>query len=158
MGRGLVAAVAAFVLLCAPASARGGLELAAGEQFVGVPTGSWEHTDASYFTERRDTRMFTPALWRTLARSHTRVALHLRYGRDFGPAPPGVPRAADALPLLRAANRHHVAVTAWLVVPYADGYWADERNAALQATAVRSFVAWARERRVKADRVLLDLE
>ena len=158
MRRAFLAGVAAFALLCAPAGARGGLELAAGEQFVGVPTGSWDHTDASYFTERRDTRMYTPSLWRTLARSHTRIALHLRYGRDFGPRPAGAPRVADGLPLLRAANRHHVPVTAWLVVPYADGYWAHERNAALQFAAVRSFVAWARERRVKVDGVLLDLE
>src|SRR4051794_20170064 len=114
MRRALLAGVAVFVLLCAPASARGGLTLAAGEQFVGVPTGSWEHTDASYFTERRDTRTYTPALWRTLARSHTSLALHLRYGRDFGPAPAGMPRIEDALPLLRAANRHRVPVTAWL--------------------------------------------
>jgi hypothetical protein len=158
MRRGLLAAIAAFVLLCAPASARGGLSLAAGEQFVGVPTGSWDHTDSSYFTQRRDTRAYTPALWRTLARSHTTLALHLRYGRDFGPAPAAVPRVADGLPLLRAANRHHVRVTAWLVVPYADGYWADERIAALQATAVRSFISWARARHVKVDGVLLDLE
>jgi hypothetical protein len=158
MRRALVAAVMAFALLCPPAMANRGLELAAGEQFVGVPTGSFDHTDAGYWTERRDTRIYTPALWRTLARTHTRLALHLRYGRDFGPTPSGMPRIEDALPLLRAANRHGVPVTAWLVVPYADGYWAHERNAAPQATAVRSFVAWAREQRVHVEAVLLDLE
>jgi hypothetical protein len=102
--------------------------------------------------------MYTPALWRTLARTRTRVTVHLRYGRDFGPTPPGMPRIEDALPLLRAARRHHVPVGAWLVVPYAGGYWAHERNAALQATAVRSFIACARERRVHVDGILLDLE
>src|SRR3954451_4220877 len=158
MRRALVAAVALCALICAPAIASDGLELAAGEQFVGVPTGSFDHTDAGYWTERRDTRIYTPALWRTLARTHTRLALHLRYGRDFGPTPPGMPRIEDALPLLRAANRHHVAVSAWLVVPYANGYWAHERNAPLVTTAVRSFVAWAREQHVRVTGVLIDLE
>jgi hypothetical protein len=158
MRRALAAAVVAYALLCPPASASRGLELAAGEQFVGVPTGSFEHTDAGYWAERRDIHIYTPALWRTLARTHTRLALHLRYGRDFGPTPSGMPRIEDALPLLRAADRHRVPVTAWLVVPYADGYWAHERNARLQETAVRSFVAWAREQHVHVDAVLLDLE
>lgn len=154
----LLAALTALAVLCSPAWARGGLSLAAGEQFIGVPTGSFDHTDAAYWTERRDLRAYSPALWRLLAKTGTRLTVNLRYERDFGPVPSGMPRIQDALPLLRAAARYHVPVTAWLVVPYADGYWADEGDAALEARAVSAFLEWKQAHHVRVDSVLLDLE
>jgi hypothetical protein len=159
-----MAALAAGVALCcaaavpAGAAPSGRMMFAAGEQFVGVPTGSFEHTDASYWSERRDRRAYTPSVLRLLHRNGASLDLHLRYQRDFGPVPPGRPRYRDALPILRAAAKYGVPVRAWLVVPYADGYWADEHNVAEVAAAARSFTAWARAGKFRFAGVLLDLE
>lgn len=159
MTRLRVLAAGLLASACLPVSAAANIvDFAAGEQYVGVPTGSFEHTDAAYWTERRDLRAYTPALWRTLRAHRATISVNLHFRRDFGPVPKGKPRIRDAMPILRAAARYRVPVNAWLVVPYSDGYWSHEGNAGVTEAAVRSFVAWARASKLRFRGVLLDLE
>lgn len=134
------------------------VNFAAGEEFTEPQATDFTRSAAAYWTDHRDLATYTPALWRLLRRQHASLTVHLRYGRDFGPIPAGRRAHADMWPILRDAARYKVPVTAWLVVPYDDGYWAHERNAALQAKAVDAYFAWAKRKKVRADALLLDLE
>jgi hypothetical protein len=121
-----------------------------------VPGTNWGEPDT--YWNRRDTRAYTPSLWRVLAANRIPLYFNLRYKRDFGPQPPGEPHRNDALPILRQANRLGVPVWGWVLVPYTDGYWASESNAAEQFRAVRSLVSWARQKRVALQGLALDPE
>jgi len=121
-----------------------------------VPGTDW-HDPATYWN-RRSLRLYTPELWDALRRYKVPLYFNLRYKRDFGPVPPGEPLHNDALPVLRTANRLGVPVWGWVLVPYSDGYWAWEGNAAEQFAAVKSLVAWTREKHVKLEGLALDPE
>jgi len=121
-----------------------------------VPGTDW-HDPATYWN-RRSLRLYTPELWQVLRRYKVPLYFNLRYERDFGPVPAGEPHYNDALPVLRTANRLGVPVWGWVLVPYSDGYWAWEGNAAEQFAAVKSLAAWAREKHVKLEGLALDPE
>ena len=80
------------------------------------PTGPTTYYDPAY---RGD---FTPELWRVLQDYRVPLYLNVRYGRDFGPVSPTVHSYVVAL--VRKANSLKIPVIAWVVVPYAQGYWA----------------------------------
>jgi hypothetical protein len=165
-----LAAIIALVLLVPPAAA------ARGTAAVGSPTalspqgattvGFWAgeavpgtdwHNPSTYW-DRRDTHDYTPYLWRVLRRYQIPLYFNLRYGRDFGPVPPGEPQRHDALRIIRTANRLGVPVWGWILVPYSDGYWAWEGNAAEQFAAVRALTHWTRTKHVRLRGYALDPE
>jgi hypothetical protein len=121
-----------------------------------VPGTDWDSPDT--YWKRRDTHFYTPRLWRVLRRDQIPLYFNLRYGRDFGPVPPGKPHRTDALKIIRTANRLGVPVWAWVLIPYSDGYWAWEGAAAQQFAAVRSLTRWARQKHVRLRGVALDPE
>lgn len=121
-----------------------------------VPGTDW-HEPATYWN-RRDTHFYTPALWRVLHRYRIPLYFNLRYGRDFGPVPAGEPQRHDALRIIRTANRLGMPIWAWVLIPYSDGYWAWEGAGGKQFRAVKSLVAWAREKRVRLRGIALDPE
>ncbi|HEX7245651.1 MAG TPA: hypothetical protein VF245_08820 [Solirubrobacterales bacterium] len=121
-----------------------------------VPGTNWG--DPGTYWNRRDTHSYTPYLWQVLADNRIPLYFNLRYKRDFGPVPPGEPHRHDALPILREANRLGVPVWGWVLVPFSDGYWASEGNAAEQFRAVKSLVGWARREGVVLQGLALDPE
>lgn len=154
----LGSAIALLVVCPAPGSAPAATRVGfwAGEEFAGAPSG-YDATGATYW-KRRDTRAFTPELWRVLAAERVPLYLHLRYRRDFGPPPEGERRRRDALPLLRRAERLGIPVWAWIVVPYGRGYWSWEGNAAVTRRALASFRGWARRNALRFRGVAIDSE
>lgn len=112
----------------------------------------------TYWTVRRDFSEYTPAVWHLLSRRKALLTVNLRWRRDFGPVPKGMPRFGELLPFLRTASHHQVGVVAWLTVPYADGYWLTEDNIEEYKRAVRDFAAWAQRVEFRPEAVLLDLE
>jgi hypothetical protein len=121
-----------------------------------VPGTDWSNP-ATYWN-RRDTHAYTPYLWSVLRRNRIPLYFNLRYRRDFGPVPPGEPQRHDGLAIVRKANRLGVPVWGWVLIPYADGYWAWEGAAAEQFAAVKSLVGWARAKRLRLQGVVLDPE
>lgn len=121
-----------------------------------VPGTDW-HEPATYW-KRRDTHLYTPALWQVLRRYRIPLYFNLRYRRDFGPVPAGEPQRHDALKIIRTANRLGVPVWGWVLTPYSTGYWAWEGDAGVQLKAVRSLVHWAQQKRVRLAGVALDPE
>lgn len=121
-----------------------------------VPGTDWDRPET--YWNRRNTRLYTPRLWRVLRRHRIPLYFNLRYRRDFGPPPAGEPARNDALRIIRTANRLGVPVWGWVLIPYTDGYWAWEGAAAQQFAAVRSLLGWAREKRVRLQGVALDPE
>jgi hypothetical protein len=121
-----------------------------------VPGTDWD-SPATYW-KRRDTHFYTPRLWRVLRHNHVPLYFNLRYGRDFGPVPPGMPQRHDALRIIRTANRLGVPVWGWVLIPYTDGYWAWEGAAGEQFKAVKALVNWSREKRVRLQGLALDPE
>jgi hypothetical protein len=125
----------------------------AGEAVPGTDWGSpgtyWKH---------RDLHAYTPYLWRVLRRNQIPLYFNLRYRRDFGPVPPGKPHHHDALKIIRTANRLGVPVWGWVLIPFADGYWAWEGAAAEQFAATRALVHWARKKHVRLRGLALDPE
>ncbi|HWA52744.1 MAG TPA: hypothetical protein VG816_01090 [Solirubrobacterales bacterium] len=121
-----------------------------------VPGTDWDEPDT--YWAPRDTHFYTPRLWRVLRRNRIPLYFNLRYKRDFGPIPPGKPHHDDALRIIRTANRLGVPVWAWVLVPYSDGYWAWEGDAAQQFAAVRSLTAWAKSKHVELRGLALDPE
>jgi hypothetical protein len=121
-----------------------------------VPGTDWDLPDTYWY--RRDTRAYTPYLWRVLRRYQIPLYFNLRYRRDFGPIPQGKPRRHDALRIIRTANRLGVPVWGWILVPYANGYWAWEGSAAQHFDAVRALASWERKRRVRLHGFALDPE
>ncbi|HXR31203.1 MAG TPA: hypothetical protein VN752_08690 [Solirubrobacterales bacterium] len=121
-----------------------------------VPGTDWSVPET--YWNRRDTHAYTPGLWRVLR--HHRIPLYfgLRYRRDFGPVPKGMPQRTDGLRIIRRANRHRVPVWAWILVPYTEGYWAWEGAAAEHFDAVRAVLRWARAKRVRLRGLALDPE
>jgi hypothetical protein len=125
----------------------------AGEAVPGTDWGS-----PNTYWNRRNTRAYTPYLWRVLRRNQIPLYFNLRYRRDFGPVPPGKPHRRDGLRIIRTANRLGVPVWGWVLIPYTDGYWAWEGAAAEQFNAVRALVRWTRRRRVRLRGLVLDPE
>jgi hypothetical protein len=121
-----------------------------------VPGTDW-HNPSTYWG-RRDTHSYTPYLWRVLRRYQVPLYFNLRYMRDFGPVPPGEPHRHDALKIIRTANRLGVPVWGWILVPFSDGYWAWEGNAAEQFDAVRALTHWTRIKHVRLRGFALDPE
>jgi hypothetical protein len=106
----------------------------------------------------RDTHELTPAVWSVLSRYHAPLYLDLDYKRDFGPIPPGEPHYTDGLRIVQEANRLHVPVVAWILLPFSDGLWSDEANAQESATATLDLFKWAHEHRLTFRQVVLDQE
>lgn len=137
-------------------------EVARAETTVGfwageaVPGTDWDSPDT--YWKRRDTHFYTPRLWRALRRDQVPLYFNLRYQRDFGPVPAGMPQRHDALKIIRTANRLGIPVWGWVLIPYTDGYWAWEGAANEQFKAVRALVHWAREKRVRLQGLALDPE
>ena len=121
-----------------------------------VPGTDWDVPDT--YWKRRDTHYYTPYLWRVLRRYQIPLYFNLRYKRDFGPVPPGMPERHDALRIIRTANRLGVPVWGWILIPYSDGYWAWEGAAAEHFDAVRALARWTREKRVRLRGFALDPE
>jgi hypothetical protein len=121
-----------------------------------VPGTDWDLPDT--YWKRRDTHFYTPYLWRVLRRHQIPLYFNLRYRRDFGPVPPGMPHRHDALKIIRTANRLGVPVWGWILIPYTDGYWAWEGAAGEQFDAVRAAARWARAKRVRLRGFALDPE
>ncbi len=125
----------------------------AGESVPGTDWGS-----PGTYWKRRDTHAYTPYMWRVLRRNRIPLYFNLRYRRDFGPIPPGKPHRHDALKIIRTANRLGVPVWGWVLIPYADGYWAWEGAAAEQFAATRALAHWARKKHVRLRGLVLDPE
>lgn len=121
-----------------------------------VPGTDWDVPET--YWKRRDTHFYTPRLWRVLRRHRIPLYFNLRYRRDFGPVPAGMPRRNDALRIIRTANRLGVPVWGWILIPYTEGYWAWEGGAAEHFRAIKSIVHWAREKRVRLQGLALDPE
>ncbi len=121
-----------------------------------VPGTDWDVPET--YWNRRDTHFYTPRLWRILRRHKIPLYFNLRYRRDFGPVPAGMPQRHDALRIIRTANRLGVPVWGWILVPYTAGYWAWEGAASEHLGAVKAAVRWARERRVRLRGLALDPE
>lgn len=121
-----------------------------------VPGTDWDSPET--YWKRRDTHFYTPSLWRVLHRNRIPLYFNLRYRRDFGPVPPGMPRRHDALRIIRTANRLGVPVWGWVLIPYSAGYWAWEGAAAEHFKAVKALVRWARQKRVRLQGLALDPE
>lgn len=163
MKAAVATAIVSLALLALPASgARGATSVEGATTTIGfwageaVPGTNWGNPDS--YWNRRDTHLYTPGVWRALADNHIPIYFNLRYKRDFGPVPPDQPHRNDALPVLREANRLGVPVWGWVLVPFADGYWASEGNAAEQFRAVKSLVGWARQKGVVLQGLALDPE
>ena len=154
----IVCALAALSFaIAAPAGAT--ITFAAGEEFYEAQATAPGRSPDVYFTDRRYLAPYSqPAFWRLLKRHKTTLAVHLRYKRDFGPVPAGHQRHDDVWPILKGARRHGVPIQAWIVVPYADGYWAHDGDLAQVRQAVDDYFAWAKRRHVHATGIQLDLE
>ena len=140
------------------AAAANRVEFAAGEHFIEPQAADFSRTAEQYWTDHRDLSAYTPRTWRVLARKKATLSVHLRFMRDFGPVPAGMARHDDVWPIIRGARRHGVPIIAWIVVPFADGYWAHEANLAITRRAVETFYRWAEREGVKAKGILIDLE
>jgi hypothetical protein len=121
-----------------------------------VPGTDW--ASPGTYWNRRNTRAYTPYLWKVLSRNQIPLYFNLRYKRDFGPVPPGKPHRKDGLEIIRKANRLGVPVWGWALIPYTDGYWAWEGAAAEQFAAVKALVRWERAKRVRLRGIVLDPE
>jgi hypothetical protein len=121
-----------------------------------VPGTDWDLPETYWY--RRDTRAYTPHLWRVLKRYRIPLYFNLRYRRDFGPVPPGKPQRHDALRIIRKANRLGVPVWGWILVPYSNGYWAWEGSAAQHLDAVKALTRWERAKRIRLRGFALDPE
>ena len=155
-GASILAAVAALTLLSSqPAAAEGKTTIGfwAGEA---VPGTNWDEP-ATYWN-RRDTSFYTPQLWSVLQENRIPLYFNLRYRRDFGPVPPGMPHRRDGLAIVRKANRLGVPVWAWILVPYTSGYWSWEGAAVEHFDAVKALVRWERAKHVQLRGVVLDPE
>ena len=143
--------------IAAPAGAT--ITFAAGEEFAEAQATDSGRSPDVYFTDHRYLEPYSkPAFWRLLKRHHSTLAVHLRYERDFGPVPRGHQRRNDVWPILKGAHKHGIPIVAWIVVPYADGYFAHDGDADLTRRAVDDYFAWAKRRHVRAKAVQLDLE
>jgi hypothetical protein len=151
-----LALAGAFALPAATAGAATRVGFWAGEEFKGAGT-VFEAAPEDYWNPR-DTSAWTPRLWRVLAREGVPLYVNLRYRRDFGPPPAGLPRRHDALPLIRHAQRLGIPLWAWVVVPYADGYWSYEGNAATTRAALRSLRRWAAREGIRFRGAAIDSE
>lgn len=152
----VLATLAALALLGSQSSLAQGktrISFWAGEA---VPGTDWSQPDT--YWNRRDTSAYTPALWSVLARNRIPIYLNLRYRRDFGPVPPGMPRRGDGLAIVRRANRLGVPIWGWVLVPFTEGYWSWEGAATEHLDAVKALVRWERAKRVRLRGIVLDPE
>lgn len=127
----------------------------AGEEFKG---GGFDYQKPLTYWNERDTSAYTKKLWSVLAAERIPLGMHLRYKRDFGPVPAGMPKRSDGLRLVQEANRRGVPVLAWLVLPFTDGYWSTEKNAAQTAAAINDFRAWRVKHHLSFREIVLDPE
>ncbi len=162
-------AVAALVLLCTQATPARGKGTVGPQRSIaerGTTIGFWAGeavpgTDwdlPQTYWKRRDTHFYTPYLWRVLRHNQIPLYFNLRYRRDFGPVPPGMPHRRDALKIIRTANRIGVPVWGWILIPYTDGYWAWEGAAGEQLDAVKAAARWAKAKHVRLRGFALDPE
>jgi hypothetical protein len=164
-----VAALVALALLAPQAARARGKAVVGGQTAVarhGTKIGFWageavpgtDWGSPGTYWKRRDTHAYTPYLWRVLRRNKIPLYFNLRYRRDFGPIPPGKPHHHDALKIIRTANRLGVPVRGWVLIPFADGYWAWEGAAAEQFAAVKALTHWARKKHLRLRGLALDPE
>ncbi|MBJ7328836.1 MAG: hypothetical protein JHC95_03000 [Solirubrobacteraceae bacterium] len=160
-----IALVVAAAALIAPAAANAtrvsfamGEELASGVSPLANPPASLYYTDTRW---KFGSDANESAVMDLLRDRDATVTYHLRYGRDFGPVPAGLPAPGnqpDALPSLRKLEARGIPWSAWLTVPYADGYWATEANGSQTRAAVVAFHEWAVANGLHPIAVSLDLE
>lgn len=151
-----LAVLATLILLSSQSSLAQGktrISFWAGEA---VPGTDWSEPDT--YWNRRDTSAYTPAVWSVLARNRIPLYLNLRYRRDFGPVPPGMPHRHDGLALVRRANRLGVPVWGWVLVPFTAGYWSWEGAAAEHLDAVKALARWEKAKHVRLRGLVLDPE
>ncbi|HEX5376786.1 MAG TPA: hypothetical protein VFW48_11590 [Solirubrobacterales bacterium] len=152
----LLATLAALTMLSsqpAASQAKTSIGFWAGEA---VPGTNWDEPHT--YWNRRDTSFYTPHLWSVLRENRIPLYFNLRYRRDFGPVPPGMPHRKDGLAIVRKANRLGVPVWGWILVPFASGYWSWDGAAAEHFDAVKELVHWARAKHVRLRGVVLDPE
>lgn len=151
----LVALTVLATLVSQPIAAQGKTTIGfwAGEA---VPGTNWDEPDT--YWNRRDTSAYTPQLWSVLRENRIPLYFNLRYRRDFGPVPPGMPHRRDGLAIVRKANRLGVPVWGWVLVPFTSGYWSWDGAATEHLDAVKALVRWARAKHVQLRGVVLDPE
>jgi hypothetical protein len=69
---------------------------------------------------------------------------------------PGV--RSDVVELVRKANSVGIPVSAWIVVPYEQGYWAYQGNAQAMFDAVKAWAEWKEANHLKFTSVAIDQE
>lgn len=152
----LASAVMALLLATGAAAApdsRTRIGFWAGETVPGT-----DYSSPGTYWKPRNTRMYTPRLWRILGSEHIPLYFNLRFHRDFGSVPKGKPHREDALSVIRTANRLGVPVWGWVLIPFSDGYWASEEAAKEQLAAIRALYRWTRSTGVWLRGVVIDPE
>jgi hypothetical protein len=150
-----VALAFAVLLGCLPAAASASGHASSRHRAqVGFWTGQNTSSCSSASACPRDLSAFTPQVWDALRRGRGALYFDLVHTVDFGP---GATRL-DALPVLRKANALGVTVKAWLTAPVSDGTFANENNAQFHDAAVKAFVTWRDQHRLRIDEAVLDLE
>lgn len=142
-----------LVLLAAPAARATTLGFWAGESVPGT-----DRSKPRTYWYPRSTRAYTPLLWEALRRDRMELYFNLRFRSDFGPLPKGRHRRHDALRILRTANRLHVPVWGWVLIPYRAGYWAWEGAAVEEMRAVQALARWKARNHVRLRGFVLDPE
>jgi hypothetical protein len=99
---------------------------------------------------------FTPEVWQVLQEYRIPIYLNVRYGRDFGPVRPNV--QSDVVELVRKANSLKVPISAWIVIPYEQGYWAYQGNAPEMLKAVKAWAEWKKANHLQFLSVAVDQE
>lgn len=153
----------AAAAIATPTAAAARLDLAMGEEMEGAAMPVTGPPAAEYFERPRwkfggDAQ--EDAVLEAVHAAGASITYHLRYRRDYGPVPPAyaATNQADALPSLRKLQARGIPWTAWITVPYTDGYWAAESNPERIREAVEAFDAWATAEDVKPAAISIDLE
>jgi hypothetical protein len=125
----------------------------AGETIPGT-----DYASPGTYWKPRNTRVYTPHLWRVLSSEHIPLYFNLRFHRDFGSIPKGKPHRDDALSVIRTANRLGVPVWGWVLIPFSDGYWASEEAAGEEMAALKALYRWTRSSGVWLRGLVIDPE
>jgi hypothetical protein len=151
----LATAAIALLLASGAAAAPQGTRVGfwAGETIPGT-----DYASPGTYWKPRNTRIYTPHLWKALSSEHIPLYFNLRFHRDFGSIPKGKPHREDALSVIRTANRLGVPVWGWVLIPFSDGYWASEEAAGEEMAALKALYRWTRSNGVWLRGVVIDPE
>lgn len=127
----------------------------AGEDLA-APNGGKIETNPSGYYDAAYRGDLTPEVWKILQEYNVPIYLNVRYGRDFGPVPPGM--HSDVVDLVRKANSLGIPMIAWIVLPYEQGYWAYQGNAKAMFDALKAWAAWKKANHLQFASVAIDQE